>query len=60
MDETERLIEDELYRSAAELIKKRFSSGWLRKRLRIYRNPDSIRRKYHQPTASAMARCAKR
>ncbi len=32
----------------------RFSSGWLRKRLRIYRNPDSIRRKYHQPTASAI------
>lgn len=27
-DETERLIEDELYRSAAELIKQRFPSGW--------------------------------
>lgn len=28
MNETERLIEDELYRSAAELIKQRFPSGW--------------------------------
>ena len=28
VDEKERLIEDELYRSAAELIKQRFPSGW--------------------------------
>ncbi|HBJ96942.1 MAG TPA: hypothetical protein DDZ11_11250 [Lentisphaeria bacterium] len=32
----------------------RFSFGWLLKRLKIYRNPDNIRRKYHQPAASAL------